>query len=138
MTVSVSYPVAPAEQDEFEAWSRLRLAESAERPGHLGGQVLAPPQPGPDWYIVHRFENERAASSWEDWFRASPGFGPAGGIEWRVDRAADAARARSGRPVGPGEAPAQPAGRGGPGVVAPSGGPRRAVPRPPDAGPGDA
>jgi hypothetical protein len=99
VTISVSYPVAAGEEAEFEAWSRLRLAESADRPGYLGGQVLAPPSPGPDWFIVHRFENERAASSWESWFRESPGIQQAGDIEWKVEGAAPAP---NGRPVTPG------------------------------------
>src|SRR3954468_8172459 len=87
VTISVSYPVTPGEEAEFETWSRLRLAESSDRPGYLGGKVLAPPAPGPDWFIVHRFENERAASDWENWFRGSPGWQQAGDIEWKLDRA---------------------------------------------------
>ncbi|WP_214407676.1 antibiotic biosynthesis monooxygenase, partial [Pseudonocardia lacus] len=102
VTISVSYPVAAGEEAEFEAWSRLRLAESADRPGYLGGQVLAPPAPGPDWFIVHRFENERAASSWETWFRDSPGWQQAGDIEWKVDGGDPAP---NGRPAGNGRPP---------------------------------
>jgi antibiotic biosynthesis monooxygenase (ABM) superfamily enzyme len=92
VTISVSYPVTPGEEGEFEVWSRLRLAETADRPGYLGGQVLAPPAPGPDWFIVHRFENERAASDWESWFRGSPGWQQAGDIEWKFDRPGEPAR----------------------------------------------
>src|SRR4051794_13362878 len=103
--ISVSYPVTPGEEAEFEAWSRLRLAESADRPGYLGGQVLAPPAPGPDWFIVHRFESERAASDWETWFRGSPGWQQAGDIEWKVERAPAGARRR---PVPPPPPPPPP------------------------------
>jgi antibiotic biosynthesis monooxygenase (ABM) superfamily enzyme len=140
VTISVSYPVTPGEEGEFEAWSRLRLAESADRPGYLGGQVLAPPAPGPDWFIVHRFDTERAASEWEAWFRGTPGFQQAGDIEWKVERAAGDGR----RPPGPPDAgprrngqpraarPEPPQQRGGPYGVRPvaPGGPR---PTPPGA-----
>jgi heme-degrading monooxygenase HmoA len=94
VTISVSYPVTPGEEAEFETWSRMRLAESADRPGYLGGQVLAPPAPGPDWFIVHRFESERAASDWENWFRGSPGWQQAGDIEWKIDRVPEGAGRR--------------------------------------------
>src|SRR4051794_25074400 len=94
VTISVSYPVTPGEEAEFETWSRMRLTESADRPGYLGGQVLAPPAPGPDWFIVHRFESERAASDWENWFRGSPGWQQAGDIEWKIDRVPEAAARR--------------------------------------------
>jgi antibiotic biosynthesis monooxygenase (ABM) superfamily enzyme len=113
VTISVSYPVTPGEEAEFETWSRLRLAESADRPGYLGGQVLAPPAPGPDWFIVHRFDNERAASDWESWFRTTPGFQQAGDIEWKVDRADRVAAAGgSRRPIDAGARRPEPA-RGG-------------------------
>jgi hypothetical protein len=101
VTISVSYPVAAGEEAEFEAWSRLRLAESADRPGYLGGQVLAPPGPGPDWYIVHRFANERAASSWEAWFRESAGWQQAADIEWKVEGPDPAGRPPAARAAAP-------------------------------------
>lgn len=85
VTITVAYPVAPGDEEDFDAWSRLRLAESAERPGYLGGEVMAPARPGPDWIIVHRLEDERAARRWEEWFVESPGADPASSLTWSIE-----------------------------------------------------
>ena len=77
VTVSVAYPVAPGEESQFYTWAELRLAESSDKPGYLGGAILIPGRLGPNWFIVHRFADRQAARRWETWFAKSAGAGPA-------------------------------------------------------------
>jgi uncharacterized protein len=85
VTVSIAYPVARGEESNFYAWAKLRLAESTDEPGYLGGTVLIPGRPGPEWFIVHRFTDRQAAHRWATWFANSAGARPAVNITLEED-----------------------------------------------------
>ncbi|MCY7341498.1 MAG: hypothetical protein LH603_06520 [Pseudonocardia sp.] len=85
VTVTVAYPVTPGEEDDFEVWSRRKVAEAAGGAGYLRGEVLAPTTPGPDWLIKHRFDDERSARRWESSFRRSPEGRHATDVTWGVE-----------------------------------------------------
>jgi antibiotic biosynthesis monooxygenase (ABM) superfamily enzyme len=129
VTVSIAYPVARGEESNFYAWAKLRLAESADEPGHLGGTVVIPGRPGPDWLIVHRFTDRRAADRWTTWFANSAGAVPAVNITWEEDdgRVEPRRKESRARPAPPSPRPNPPPRRPPP---RPSPPPRRPPPEP--------
>jgi uncharacterized protein len=66
MTVTTAYRVTPGRESEFRSWAMAVLASAAQVPGYLGGGVLSSGEGGSEWHVIHRFDCEYSAGTWEE------------------------------------------------------------------------
>ena len=62
----VRHDVKSGMESEYEQWLRRLMFKAAEFPGHLGVQVIKPPQGSNEFTTAVRFHSAQEAKAWQD------------------------------------------------------------------------